>query len=294
MKFAAVAGSLAAVAGIAGAFAYLSDFERSNANGKVGTVAVNVADADAQGGPVRLHHYVIDPVASAGQPNPVYKDVENLVMNPGDNDPSISNVEGGNPESGRRDGTDHEFAFNVENSGSKSISTRTTITVTGLRKDGITPLTKDELAAVMLSTEPAATHVPGASSKHDAPSPVLTPARKIKESDHAIVYDVSGELATGYKVLNGVGAGAEIEAEAAGATSYKQVINMGIDKAVANTHNYAAGTTVDPVLEGSQIFVEVKVQALQFRNTATSDWNDIFTNQYQVTIPGSNATETAQ
>lgn len=213
-----------------GAYAYFSDKDSETVNGTVGTVDITATDA------VLSHTY-------NGQEAP-----DNI--NPGDNDPEQGN------EEGRRDGTDHELSFDINNLGSKSVITRSKITVTAKDRDG-RAITAADLMNIILS------------EKTDAADYVLTKLAPVADEGTAtsLVYIVGGTSDRGLvDVLNGVGDNAELEADV-DVTSITKTFDIGLEKEV--------GTTARSVLEGATITFTVEVQAMQYRNTADSDWETL-------------------
>ena len=210
-----------------GAYAYFSDKDSETVNGTVGTVDITASNA------VLSHTY-----NGAEAPNNI---------NPGDNDPEQGN------EEGRRGGTDHELSFDIDNVGSKSVITRSKITVTAVDRDG-EAISAADLINIILSEKTADENY------------TLTKLAPLayEAADDKLVYIVGGTSDRGLvDVLNGVGGNAELETGVT-ATSMTKTFDIGLEKEV--------GTTARSVLEGATITFTVEVQAMQYRNTADSDW----------------------
>ena len=212
-----------------GAYAYFSDKDSETVNGTVGTVDITATDA------VLSHTY-------NGQKAP-----DNI--NPGDNDPD-------QPGTPSRPGTDHELSFDINNLGSKSVITRSKITVTAEDRDG-NAISAADLINIILS------------EKTDADNYVISKLAPLTydAADEKLVYIVGGTSDRGLvDVLNGVGDNAERET-GVDVTSMTKTFDIGLEKEV--------GTTARSVLEGATITFTVEVQAMQYRNTADSDWETL-------------------
>ena len=215
-----------------GAYAYFSDKDSETVDGTVGTVDITATDATLS------HTY-------NGQEAP-----DNI--NPGDNDPDQPN----DPDNPSRPGTDHELSFDINNLGSKSVITRSKITVTAEDRDG-NAITAADLINIILS------------EKTDSDNYTLAKLAPLayEADDEELVYIVGGTSDRGLvDVLNGVGDNAETEANVT-ATSMTKTFDIGLEKEV--------GTTARSVLEGATITFTVEVQAMQYRNTADSDWETL-------------------
>lgn len=237
----AIAGmSTLALAAVAfGAYAYFSDTDSETTQGTVGTVKVDVSDT------------VLDHSGN----------LDNI--NPGDNDPE-------NPD-GNRDGSDHELSFKLSNKGNKSIITRTVITITGVTNGDVagfpagSVISSDELLNILLSEKKDTTGTVGDTDadKHTAVK-VLTPDT-VDKTNNKVVYVIGGDR--NEDVLSGVGTNNETETANGGLTEVKRIFDVGLSKNV----------TQESPLMGATITFEVKVEAMQYRNTGTADWETIFT-----------------
>ena len=170
-------------------------------------------------------------------------------INPGDNDPE-------QPGTPSRPGTDHEQSFDINNLGSKSDITRSKITLTAKDRDGHA-ITAADLINIILSEKTADENY------------TLTKLAPLayEADDEELVYIVGGTSDRGLvDVLNGVGDNAETETNVT-ATSMTKTFDIGLEKEV--------GTTARSVLEGATITFTVEVQAMQYRNTADSDWETL-------------------
>ena len=235
-----------------GAYAYFFDSDLHEDEIVVGTVGVS--------GNVNLNHR-----DSNGN------SLNNL--NPGDNDPNV-------PTSARP-GSDHEIEITYNNTGNKSVITRTVITVTGTKADG-TALTKEMLAQNIL--------IGRNSTAGDALGNTATTANKrnialessitINDSNQN-VYQVATDNANSNVyiinsgILSGVGSVSEKEKDSNGneyASNGSLRLDLGLD--------YDAG--ID--LLGANITIKVQVQAMQYRNTNDAQWEDLFEDTYNTVI----------
>ena len=180
-------------------------------------------------------------------------------LNPGDNDPSVPN--------NYRDGSDHELTFEVENTGTKSVMTRAVIKVTGTDADGA--LSETDLLNVILSEKTATTALDDTKSPANRAS--ITPLVPTGYNTNELVYIVGD---TADWALNG---SEETETGIAG-TSMTKKFDLGLKKEVSAE-----------AWEGATITITVEVQAMQYRNTGSGEWNTIFTQAYTTGgAPGAN------
>ena len=277
-----------AVVGL-GAYAYFSDNATDQTSGTVGTVDIGVDT------PVINHYYEgvkapnnLNPGDNQNEtperPDPTPEDPDN----PNYTDPDDPNSPDYDPENiGDRHGTDHELSFTITNSGTKSVMTRTKITVTAKDKNG-QDITADHLINIILSEQTAKKEVEGAGYLPDADEYGRLTAKDyfiVKETpeayeatDTSLLYVIGGNRA--FDVLDGVGEGAELEtvndiADNNNANDQilwvKKTFDIGLDKAV--------GTDAASPLEGATITFTVEVQAMQYRNTSASDWETLSINK---------------
>lgn len=231
-----------------GAYAYFSDQESETSTGTVGTVDITTTD------PTFTHTY-------NGQTAP-----NNI--NPGDNDPG--NHPDDDPDDPSRDGTDHELSFTVSNAGTKSVITRTKITVEAVDEEG-EPITADILKHIILSEKLDDDDVVTTES-------VLTP-ESYEDTDTELLYIVGGYEKEGddergkIDIMNGVGDNAEIEQDVT-ATSITKTFDVGLEKIVGTNNEDATNA-----LEGATITFTIEVQAMQYRNTNNADWETLSINQ---------------
>ena len=235
-----------------GAYAYFFDSDSHNNDINVGTVSVT--------GSVNLNHKDADG-----------KSLNNL--NPGDNDPTIS--------TNARNGSDHELEINYENTGNKSVLTRTVITVTGTKADG-TPLTKETLARyILLGRNNTQGDVLGntaiASNKQNIALETVISVNE--EGKNVYTVDANNPNSNVYiidtGILSGVGNVSEKEEDANGkeyASSDSLRLDLGLD--------YDTGLD----LMGAEISFKVQVQAMQYRNTNDAQWDVLFENTYTTLI----------
>ena len=171
-------------------------------------------------------------------------------LNPGDNDPTV-------PKN-YRDGSDHELSFEVENNGTKSVMTRAVIKVTGEDANGA--ISALDLMNIILSEKTATTALDDTKSPANRDSiTVLTPTG---HNTNELVYIVGD---TADWALNGT---EETETGVTGTTMTKK-FDLGLKKEVSAE-----------AWEGATITITVEVQAMQYRNTGSGEWDTIFTQAY--------------
>ena len=231
MSTVAVASAFAVVVG--GAFAFFIDTANFTKDVNVGTVNIDV------------------------QGDLVHSDTLNN-LNPGDNDPEIP--------TDARPGTDHELSFEISNLGNKSVITRTVIEVSGLRKDGKTVFTEEELINIILSEKANVTALTTNETIADTDANKQTEVVRLTPtgySDNKLVYVVGGSRGN-QDALNGTGNNAEIED---GVTIDKLIKTFDVGLAMdSDSELYSSGT----------ITIRVKVEAMQYRNTGNEDWEVVF------------------
>jgi hypothetical protein len=235
-----------------GAYAYFFDSDMHDDELVVGTVSLE--------GDIELKHK-----DAAGRA------LNNL--NPGDNDPTISTT--------ARDGSDHELEINYENTGNKSVLTRTVITVTGTKADG-TPLTKETLARyILLGRNNTQGDVLGntatAANKQNIVLESVIRQNEQGENVYTVAVDNSNSnvYVIDSGILSGVGRVSEKEKDSNGneyASSGSLRLDLGLD--------YDAG--ID--LMGAEISFNVQVQAIQYRNTNDAQWDALFEETYTTVI----------
>lgn len=206
-----------------------------------GTLALFTARADsdftAKAGTVSVN---VDKLAMTNSGN----------INPGDNDPS-------NPE-GAVAGTDHDFTYVVTNKGTKSIRTRHSLILT------CTENTKDAklLDARYLALYNNKAEVVTKSYILEDDSEVTSlqnVTKKVKAVKYVFLSDV----------FNGVGKDAEVEtlqgviAEKDGVVSKEYLLDFALLRGATNEY------------QACNVNIEVVVEAMQYRNTAESDWNEV-------------------
>ena len=176
-------------------------------------------------------------------------------LNPGDNDPTV-------PE-GYRGGSDHELSFNIENVGTKSVMTRAVITVTG--KSGNTDLTYEQLMNVLLAEKTTDTALDDTKSPANRGSIVpLTPTGHNANEVIYIIGDTAGWA------LNGT---EETETGVTGTTMTKK-FDLGLAKEVSAE-----------LWEGAVITIKVDIEAMQYRNTGSGEWTNMFSHTYTTYTP---------
>ena len=177
-------------------------------------------------------------------------------LNPGDNDPDV-------PEN-YRDGSDHELSFDIENVGTKSVMTRAVITVTG--KSGNTDLTYEQLMNVLLSEKTSDAALDDTKSPANRNS--IEPLTPTGHNANEVIY-VIGDTA-GW-ALNGT---EETETGVAGTTMTKK-FDLGLSKNVSAE-----------LWEGAVITIKVDIEAMQYRNTGSDEWTNMFSHTYTTYTPG--------
>lgn len=206
-----------------------------------GTLALFTARADsdftAKAGTVSVN---VDKLAMTNSGN----------INPGDNDPA-------NPE-GAVAGTDHDFTYVVTNQGTKSIRTRHTLILT------CTENTKD---AKLLDARYLALY--------DNKAEVVTKSYILEDNSEVTSLDKVEKKVKAVKyvflsdVFNGFGKDAEIEtvqgaiAEKDGAVSKEYLLDFALLRGATNEY------------QACNVNIEVVVEAMQYRNTAESDWSEV-------------------
>ena len=180
-------------------------------------------------------------------------DLNNL--NPGDNDPTV-------PDN-YRGGSDHELSFNIENVGTKSVMTRAVITVTG--KSGNTDLTYEQLMNVLLAEKTTDTALDDTKSPANRDS--IVPLIPTGHNANEVIY-VIGDTA-GW-ALNGT---EETETGVTGTTMTKK-FDLGLAKEVSTE-----------LWEGAVITIKVDIEAMQYRNTGSGEWTNMFSHTYTTYTP---------
>lgn len=265
-KIKLIAGSsiiAAAVLGI-GAFALFTDNDNDNIKAKAGTVGVDLANIN---------------LTNSGN------------INPGDNDETVPSTYIPDPDDplykdedkdGKGDpvpivSTPHDLTFNVSNTGNKSIRTRQTIIVTC--KD-----TKENVldpSYLSLLVEKGVEI--GSNKEIEKKSYILdngNEVTEIKKDDKitAIKYQIISDT------FDGVGKAAELEEETTvknekdvAVTSYTYLLKM--DSATPNQY------------QGAKINIDIVIEAIQYRNTANSDWQVMSTQSISGVLTGLNKTK---
>lgn len=179
-------------------------------------------------------------------------DLNNL--NPGDNDKTV-------PATNRK-GTDHEFKINVKNTGNKSVMVRNIIEVIAKDKGGnaIDLKINDDNGEhqVVLITDANKPEI----SLGD--TSIAAENRGITNEPLTLTYldnNKKAEFVTEPFTLNGLEEkedGVDIDAKSI-------VYDLGLAKEVTNE-----------LLAGGTIELNIKTQAMQYRNTGDSDWKTIF------------------
>lgn len=190
-------------------------------------------------------------------------------LNPGDNDKDVPTT--------YRPGTDHELSFTVTNNGTKSVVTRTVIEVTG-SKPGTT-LTASDLLNVIISEKTTATALGDTSNPANRSSLGRLDPVGYVANENKLIYIIGGTNDVSDDVLDGTGANAENETinGESSKTSMVKTFDIGLDKDVSLEK-----------FEGATINFNVKVEAMQYRNTGDAEWNTIFEHTYTAGSPSAN------
>ena len=169
-------------------------------------------------------------------------------INPGDNDPSIAN------KAGVRGGTEHDLTYKIANSGNKSVVVRSVIT---LDVEGD------------LATAPAYFLLDNATQKDLSLSSNVETyyevnGKYIKKAEYNTGAVKSIRYVITERPMNGVGQNAETETNAVDGTGYTV------------TYPVAMSINTADEYEKKKLDIDVVVQAMQYRNTADSDWTTVF------------------
>lgn len=164
-------------------------------------------------------------------------------INPGDND--IAYIKANNVST-----TPHDLAFSVENKGNKSIRTRHTLLVSVKGSDGkdLSPSVFSLLNGETELTGKMYVKADGSTSQSPEDAKVL---KYVYESD----------------TLNGIGIGAESEDGAAG-SSKDYLYKLAMDRDSGNEY------------QGSSLIIESVIEAIQYRNTVSEDWNVVSSQKF--------------
>ena len=217
-------------------------------------------------------------------------------LNPGDNELPTGNTV---------PGTDHEIVINVENKGTKSIQTRVLIELTGADENG-NALTTADLQKINVyfdqyNSISGFTSVPQLSAAILEARSLLS--RMTTTKNNAIVYvadyalvnnsidlsvlpeaesftdSISDYVLSGL-ILSGTGKNAETELfETFDALNEEYVSRTA---PTSGTIKLDLGLDADAgeFFEGKTIEVKITVQALQLRNSSSSNWSDMFSERY--------------
>ncbi len=305
-----------AVAGLAvagGAFALFSDNAEIKTTSKVGTVTIAATS--------EMHHYQLKPEVKAGMEYDAIKngskftvndlkpedfeDVKTSNLNPGDNTPGTVD-KGETPHGEDKDriepgvvdaGTDHEIVVNIENKGTKSVETRVLFEITA--ENGGAPVDDATLSGIKLyfdthNTMSGLTAIPTNNNQLVASAPhvgIGTILQDYKdETDNKITYLFNSDIADthddGYTfddmirssmVLSGTGSNAEVEQFIKGSTPANCPVKGTFKVDMVLSPDLAEK------LAGSNVHMNIRVQAMQFRGTSHKDWVEI--SNKEITIP---------
>ena len=197
------------------------------------------------------------------------------ILNPGDNDPDCP--------TDSRDGTDHELSIHFTNNGNKSVLTRALITVKGEDSEG-NALSQSELANILIGMNENAHGIGDTITavdkdninvliSNDGQSLYYNPDLNVA----SIVYVVGGTYESPY-ILSGTGNDAEIELDING-NAYPYTQNLTFEIGLKSDVNSSSS------LHGAIINIAVEIQAMQYRNTGSGQWDSLFADSYEVRIP---------
>ena len=193
------------------------------------------------------------------------------ILNPGDNDPE-------SPEDSRP-GTDHELSITYTNNGNKSVITRAIVTVSATDVNG-DPVDVTELDEILIGLNNEATGIGDTVTLEGKQNIELIPFEhhyKPGLMGSTAVYIIGGEYMSPY-ILSGVGEDAEIELDINGdayPNSQNLTFEIGLDSYVESDSN----------LYGATVNINVEIQAMQYRNTGSGQWDSLFADSYEVRIP---------
>lgn len=178
-------------------------------------------------------------------------------LNPGDNDKEVPST--------NRDGTDHEFAINVENKGTKSVAVKNLIKITA-KKEGeagnASLVNKDGKQFVLvLSTDKTDLTSVGDSSKKDKEGRGVI-GKSLKFSYDENTKTMSYTSPTFFLDGSEEKEGKDVTDDK---TELKQVFDLGLSH-----------LTQKEDLAGATIEIEIETLAMQYRNTGEEDWQSIF------------------
>lgn len=177
-------------------------------------------------------------------------------LNPGDNDKEVP--------SANRDGTDHEFAINVENKGTKSVAVKNLIKITAKKEgeaENASLVNKDGKQFVLVSnTDKTDLKSVGDSSKKGE-------GRGITGKSLEFSYDEKTKTMSYTSPTFYLDGSEEKEGKDVtdNKTELKQIFDLGLSH-----------LTQKEDLAGATIEIEIETLAMQYRNTGEEDWQSIF------------------
>lgn len=270
-KIKLIAGSsiiAAAILGI-GAFALFTDNDNEDIKAKAGTVGVDIANINlTNSGNINPgdndesvpETYIPDPN------DPLYKDEDK----DGKGDPVSINT------------TPHDLTFNVSNTGNKSIRTRQTLIVTC--KDTEKNILDPSHLSLLIEKGVEI----GNNKEIEKKLYVLENGEEVSELKKddkvtAIKYQIISDT------FDGVGNAAELETD----TTVKNEKNVAVK---TYTYLLKMDTATPNKYQGAKINIDVVIEAIQYRNTAQSDWQIMSTQSISGVLTGLNSkkSETTQ
>lgn len=173
-------------------------------------------------------------------------------INPGDNDPSLD-------RSVVRGGTDHVLSYDIENQGNKSVVVRSVITLSvesGLDASKFFLLDNTTKNDLSLSSN--------VETYYEVNGSYVAKSAYTTGKIDSIRYIVTE------KSMDGVGVNNEDETDAVDGSGY--------------TVYYPVGMSInaDDTYEKAVLNIDVVVQAMQYRNTADSDWTTVFSDTLKI------------
>lgn len=177
-------------------------------------------------------------------------------INPGDNDPA-------NPELAV-EGTEHVFSYDVYNTGTKSVRTRHTIMLTVDKAGDSEELLDARYLALYIDNKEIA-------DKYYVMEDGSVRTSLAKD-------DVNFVSAVKYVFLSDIFDGKGVDIEKGGNAEKEAIANVVKQNASGNVvksydYDFSLLREADNKYQGCDVNIEVMVEALQYRNTAVSDWD---------------------
>jgi hypothetical protein len=217
-------------------------------------------------------------------------------LNPGDNELPTGNTV---------PGTDHEIVINVENKGTKSIQTRVLIELTGADENG-NALTTADLQKINVYFDQY-NSISGFTSVPQLSADILEARSLLRRmtttKNNAIVYvadyvlvnnsidlsvlpeaesftDSMSDYVLSGLILSGTGENAETELFETFDILNEEYVSRTAPTSGTIKLDLGLDADAGEFFEGKTIEVKVTVQALQLRNSSSSNWSDMFSERY--------------